>query len=92
MSQDKITLNEAMANGTFNEFAQTWPIDDPHPNGAARFEAVLSAMTGTSNNWSDMKSIAQNSFADMAGWRSSRSFADTFRFGVLFRNCRLSWQ
>ena len=33
-----------------------------------------------------MKPIAQTSFGAEAGHRSSRSFAETFRFGVLLRS------
>ena len=39
-------------------------------------------------SWSCTKSIAHVSFACTAGRRSSRSFAFTRRFGVLFRSCR----
>ena len=55
----------------------------------------LSTMVSTrifrpSNSWSDRKSIDQQSLAAVATTRSSRRFAETFRFGVFLRNCRPS--
>lgn len=59
----------------------------------ARTRLKLSIMDRTrilrpSNSWSDKKSIDQHSLGADAAVRSSRSFAFTFRLGVLLRNCR----
>ena len=43
-----------------------------------------------SNNWSDRKSIDQQSFAAAGTPRCSRRFAEIVRFGVFRRNCRPS--
>ena len=57
--------------------------------GDSRLKAstiVRMRMRRPSNSWSDMKSIAHTSFGAAAGQRSSRSFAETLRFGVLLRS------
>ena len=41
---EKLTLPEALATGQLRKFARQHKISDPHPDGAARFEAVLNAM------------------------------------------------
>ena len=42
----KLTLTEALAPGRLEEFAVAQKPVELHPDGAARFEAVLSAMVG----------------------------------------------
>ena len=45
MVRGKLTYAEALKTGRLDEFAKAYEIKDPHPNGAARFEAAL-AMLG----------------------------------------------
>jgi hypothetical protein len=42
-----ITLKQAIKEGKLDQFAAENELEDPHPEGAERFLALLALMTGT---------------------------------------------
>lgn len=42
-----MNLKQAMKEGKLNEFAAANEVEDPHPEGAERFQTLLALMTGT---------------------------------------------
>ena len=60
---DKLTYAKAVKTGRLDEFAKSFKIEDPHPNGAARLEAAL-AMLGKPTG---QKASGRAAYVDCSG-------------------------